>query len=451
MDPSAPGLRAAKICVGAAVGAGLIVGIVEKSASRPGVSADLKHATSHSAGDWTATWGTGVQRPVAGDAASGADWSRNGFSDHSVRQVVRISAGGDRVRIRLSNLYGTRPLRVAGATVGRSGDGARVWPGSIQRVSFGRSVGAVVPAGREIVSDAVPVPVSPLERLAVTLRFVEPTGPATFHRFAMSTAYRASGDHLSDAADGAFTESSDSSYFLSGVEVAGEAGGANRAGKASDADADSGAVVVFGDSFVDGAGAQPGADGRFTDRLAERLFAARRPYGVVNAGIAGGRLLNGSECGGESGLSRFGRDVLARPGVRSVIVQLGAGDIGAPQADDPCLRPDPKVTAQRLIDGHRTLVRAAHARGVRAVGMTVPPLKGARSPFWNAEAEGVRQALNLWIRTGREYDAVVDADRALADPADPALPRPGYVAMGGLHPNEAGGLAIAAAVDLADI
>ncbi|WP_329518954.1 hypothetical protein [Spirillospora sp. NBC_01491] len=207
MDLATPGARAAKLFIGGLAGVALIAGIVERSAS-----------------PWTSAWSTAVQRPVGGDGeddGAGGDWSRKGFSDQSVRQIVRASAGGERVRIRLSNVYGTRPLRVAAATVGRAGGGAAVWPESIRDVTFGRTASAVVPAGREAVSDPVPVPVSPMEGLAVTLRFTDPTGPATFHRFAAATSYRAPGDHLADTAAGAFSESSGSWYYLSGVEVAG--------------------------------------------------------------------------------------------------------------------------------------------------------------------------------------------------------------------------------------
>ncbi|MFC6883617.1 MULTISPECIES: SGNH/GDSL hydrolase family protein [Actinomadura] len=456
MDISTPGARAAKIAIGGLVGTALVVGIVEHSATRQSVSAELKHATSP-ASEWTAAWGAAVQPPVDGDEDSGPNWSRKGFADQSVRQVVRSGAGGSKVRIRVSNAYGTKPLRIAGATVGRSAGGAMMWPGTARAVTFGGGKAggtaggaAVVPAGRELVSDPVPFTTSPLEKLAVTLRFKEPTGPATFHRFGMGTAsYRASGDHLKDEGADAFRESNGSWYYLSGVEVAGAAAGTG--GQSGQGAGGRGTVVAFGDSLVDGVGSTPEADSRFTDDLGERLAAAHRPYGVVNAGIGSNKLLNSSACGGEKALDRFRRDVLDRPGVRSVIVHLGANDIGAPQVEDPCVHPNPKVTARQLIDGHRRLVRAAHARGIRVIGMTVLPMKGARFPLWNPQAEQLRQALNLWIRTGRAYDAVVDADRVLSDPADRPMPRPGYVFMDGLHPNDAGYHAIAGAIDLSDL
>jgi len=388
---------------------------------------------------WVASWGTAVQRPVAGTEDTGPNWSRQGFADQSLRQVVRLTGGGRAVRIRLSNRYGSRPLKVAGATVGRSGGGALVWPDTMREVTFRGAAAVVVPPGGEVVSDAVAMETSPLERLAITLRFTEPTGPATFHRFTTATSYRARGDHLRDIGADAFTQSTNAWYFLSGVEVSPRSGDADRA------------VVAFGDSLVDGVGATPEADSRFTDELAERLVAERRPVTVVNAGIAGGRLLNDSACFGERATARFRRDVLDRPGVSAVIIHLGANDLGFPRLDGECVRPNPPVTAKQLIEGHRALIRAAHERGLRAIGATIVPLRGALLPFWSGRAERIRGEVNEWIRTSGEYDAVLDADRAMADAGRPDRPRPGYVFQDGLHPNDAGYHAIAAALDLGDL
>ncbi|WP_433331071.1 SGNH/GDSL hydrolase family protein [Spirillospora sp. CA-294931] len=430
MNFPTPSDRVAKVAVGALAAVALVAGMVQVESGRPAASAALSSATKGPA--WAGAWGAAMQPPVAGDEDSGPNWSVKGFGDHSLRQVVRVGTGGSQVRIRLSNVYGTRPLKVAGAALGRSAGGAVVWPRSSRRLTFGTSASVVIPAGREVLSDPVPLAVSPLERLAVTTRFTGPTGPATFHRFALTKSYRASGDHLDDVPADAFKQSTGAWYYLSGVEVAGA----------------SGTVVAFGDSLVDGVGTTPEADARFPDRLAERLAAAGRPSGLVNAGIGSAKLLNSSACGGEKAVSRFRRDVLDRPGVRTVIVHLGANDLAAPMAGNPCVKPAPKVTARQLIDGHRELIRQARARGVKVVGVTLGPMKGALFPFWSEEIERVRQELNTWIRDGGEYDSVVDAAGTLSDPADRLMPRPGYVFMDGLHPNDAGHHALAAAIDL---
>ncbi|MFG2133535.1 SGNH/GDSL hydrolase family protein [Streptomyces sp. NPDC048751] len=385
---------------------------------------------------WTGAWGTAVQQPVAGSEDWGPNWSRQGFADQSVRQVVRFATGGSALRIRLSNAYGTTPLRITAATVARSAGDAQVWPGTARELTFGGRQSTTIAPGRELVSDAGSLSTSPLEKLTVTLYFADRTGPASFHRFTTATSYRAAGRHLSDVAGDPFKESTNAWYFLTGVEVSGAASPRR------------GTVVAFGDSLIDGTGATPGADNRFTDKLAERLVAARRPLDVVNAGIGGNRILNDSPCYGDKATDRFPRDVLGRPGVRTVIIHLGANDIGAPQMGDPCMGSAPAVTAGQIIEAHKQLIRAAHAHGVKAVGATILPMKGALFPVYSEQGEKVRTSVNHWIRTSGAYDAVLDVDRALANPVDPALPRPGYVFQDGLHPNEAGFHAIASAMDL---
>jgi lysophospholipase L1-like esterase len=380
---------------------------------------------------WTATWSTSVVAAVP-ELFGVPNWS-GGFSDQTLRQPIRVSKGGSTVRIRLSNVYGTGPLRVAGASIGRAGDGAAVRPGSLKPVAFDGRRSAVVPAGRELSSDAVHLPVSALERLTVTLYLAQPTGAVPFHPFAIATSYRAAGQHLFDRSGGAFGETSQSWYILSGVDVSGAAPHRDR-----------GTVVAFGDSITDGAFSTPDANNRYPDELAERLVAAHRRLGVVNAGIGGNRVLTDAPGFGERATARFQRDALNQPGVRTVIILEGINDIGLGVGDPP-----QPVTAAQLIAGHRALIRAAHARGVRVIGATILPFKGVTFPgYFTEQGEQVRDAVNTWIRTSGEYDAVADFERALADPANPDFLNPVYDSGDGLHPNDAGMRAMAATVNL---
>ncbi|EMD29225.1 SGNH/GDSL hydrolase family protein [Amycolatopsis azurea] len=223
----------------------------------------------------------------------------------------------------------------------------------------------------------------------------------------------------------AYTAESHSWYYLSGVDIA---GGPARS-----------AVVTFGDSITDGVSATKNADNRYPDQLAERLVASREPLAVLNAGIAGNRVLDDSDCCGDSALSRFRRDVLDQPGVRSVVVTQALNDIGF----------DPEVTGAELIQAHRKLIRAARDRGVRIIGGTVTPMKG--SMLDSPRGEQTRGEVNRWIRTGGEYDAVVDFAAVLADPADPAALRAEFDAGDRLHPNDAGLQAMADAIDLSSL
>jgi lysophospholipase L1-like esterase len=382
----------------------------------------------HPAGRATGTWASSMIA-AAPDIFGTPNWS-GGFDNQSVRQVVRVSQGGSGVRIRVSNVYGASPLRLTGATIGRAGEGAAVRPGSLRPVTFGHRGSTVVPAGHEIASDLTPLRVTPLDRLAVTFYFAQPTGPATFHLFGLATSYRAAGDHRLDRDAGAFGETSQSFYYLSGVDVA----GASRT------------VVAFGDSITDGAFSTPDADNRYPDELAERLVAAGRRTGVLNAGIGGNQVLTDQPGFGDRGVARFTRDALDRPGVRTVIILEGINDIGMGEGTG---RP---VTVQQLIDGHQAMIRAAHARHVKVIGATITPTKGVTYPgYYTERGEAVRDAVNEWIRTSGAYDVVADFDRALADPADPDRMRADYNGGDALHPNDAGMRAMAAAVNLRDL
>ncbi|MEV6871538.1 SGNH/GDSL hydrolase family protein [Amycolatopsis sp. NPDC051128] len=382
-------------------------------------------------GQWTATWSTSMVAATP-DIFGMPNWS-GGFSDQSVRQPVRASRGGSAVRIRISNVFGTGPLRLTSASIGRAGAGAAVQPGTLQALSFGGTGSTTVPAGRELDSDPVPLTVAALERLTVTLYFAAPTGPASFHPSAIATSYRSAGNHLADPAAQAFGETSQSWYYLSGLDVTGAAPSGDR-----------GAVVAFGDSITEGSGSTPDADNRYPDELAKRLVAAGRGLGVANAGISGNRLLTDADGMGDRATARFQRDALGRPGVRSVIVLAGVNDLGVGVGTSG--RPP---TPAQLIGGYRALIAAAHARGVRVLGATILPFKGATDQGYYTERGGqVRAAVNNWIRTSGEYDAVVDLARALADPADPDKLRAEYDSGDGLHPNDAGMRAMANTIDL---
>lgn len=363
---------------------------------------------------FTTAWTAPPQSPAAGFTPN---WSQEGFWRQSLRQVVRVTAGGGRVRIRLSNVYGTSPLRVAGATVARTGEGAAVEPGSLRRLTFEGADGVAVPARGQAVSDPAELALEPLESVTVTLRLDAVTGPATFHAQAFATSHRGAGDLLADMTGEGFGETTGSWYYLSAVEVdAGRTDG----------------VVLFGDSVTDGFGSTPDTNRRWSDALAERTG---RP--VLGAGIGGNLLLNDSAWYGEKGVHRFGRDVLDQAGAESAVVLLGLNDIGFSETDEqPTYKPAPLVEADELIDGYRTLIRQARGRALRAIGATLLPFGG--SDHWGERAAKVSREVNAWILGSGEWDAVVDLHRALADPGDPDRLRRAYDFGDHLHPDDAG-------------
>ncbi|MGW1868021.1 SGNH/GDSL hydrolase family protein [Streptomyces mauvecolor] len=368
---------------------------------------------------WGAAWAASPQLPSTGFTPN---WSQEGFSHQSVRQVVRVTEGGDRLRIRLSNAYGTSPLTLTGATVAKAGPGADVQPGSVRELTFGGGKSVSIPAHGELRSDAARLGLERLDSVTVTLYFAGTTGPATCHAQGFADTYRADGDHRADPSGRAFTATSQSWYYLSGVEVG---GGARRDG-----------VALFGDSITDGFGSTSGANRRYSDALAERTG---RP--VVNAGIGGNLVLNDSAWYGERSAARFGRDALDQPGVSTVVVLEGVNDIGFSEAQkgskpQPTYKPAPVVSSAQLIDGYRELIRQAHSRGLKAVGATLLPLKG--SDHWGEHSARVSDEVNEWIRTSGAFDAVADFDKALASKADPDRLAPAYDSGDALHPNDAG-------------
>ncbi|MFD7437917.1 SGNH/GDSL hydrolase family protein [Streptomyces sp. NPDC059861] len=371
---------------------------------------------------FTTAWTASPQVPSEGFTPN---WSREGFWRQSLRQTVRLTAGGGRLRVRLSNAYGTSPVRVAGATVARTAAGAAVEPGSVRRLTFGGAYDAGIPARGQLLSDAVELVVGAREAVTVTLHFDAATGPATFHAQAFTAAHRGPGDLLEDATGAGFDAMTESWYFLAAVEV--------------DARRTDG-IALFGDSLTDGFGSTPGSDRRWSDALARRTG---RP--VINAGIGGNLLLNDSAWYGERGVRRLRRDVLDQPGVDTLVVLLGVNDIGFSETDEqPTYRPAPVLEAAELVAGHREVIRQARGAGLRVAGATLVPFGG--SDHWGERAAKVSHELNEWIRCSGEYDAVVDLHRVLADPADPDRLHPAYDFGDHLHPDDAGYEVMAEAV-----
>jgi lysophospholipase L1-like esterase len=378
------------------------------------------------AGTWIPSW------TASPEASWGAEFALptgtpSTIDDQTLRQVVRLSLGGRRVRLQLSNEYGREPLVIGAAQVAPASS-----PGRGRAVTFGGQAGVVVPPGAPVLSDPVELEVAPLASLAVSLYLPKPTSTQTFHWDGRQTASLAPGNQVS-AAQLPPTPGLTARIFLSAVAV--------------EADAPRGSAVVIGDSITDGNGATMDADTRWPDFLAARLAPQR--IAVLNAGISGGRLL--SDGMGPSALARFDRDVLAQPQLRSVIVLIGINDIAWPgTAFDPQRRP-PELA--ELVAGYRQLIARAHLRGVRVLGATLTPFEGALAgtplaDYFQPHKDALRRQLNAWIRSSGEFDAVIDFDTLLRDPAQPSRLQPAFDSGDHLHPGDAGHRAMAGAVPL---
>jgi lysophospholipase L1-like esterase len=429
-------------CTAAGVAVGLVAALVipslATSATSPGSNHHastsdssapsgnaIPHARIQSArASWVATWAASPMAPS--DSAR----AEQGFSDQTIREIVYVSAGGDALRVHLSNLFGTRPLTIGGASVGEVLDGRELVPASSRRLTFGGRPAVTVPAGATVTSDPLTESVAPLAELAISIYLPGPTGSATNHADAEQTTYVASGDQVADAKGTSFSRRQQSWYFATEVDV--------RTATAE------GTIVAFGDSITDGVGSEAGADDRWPNFLARRLEAALgdRAPGVVDEGIGGNRVLNGSPCFGQSALARFERDALSEPGVRAVIVLEGINDIGF--AMDPakaCTMPVSRpMTAARIEAGYLRLIAMAHARGIRIYLGTLTPAP-AREPL--------RSEVNRWILTSHAADGVINFAAATSEPGDPRYYNPDYNSGDNLHPNDLGYDMMANAIPLA--
>lgn len=329
------------------------------------------------------------------------------YDNAAVRQEVVANAGGKRIRVRMTNALGESPLHFESASLTADG---RALP-----ILFGGRGGATIPAGASLLSDPVAVNVRAFEQLAITVRYGAGAKPAA-HLLPVSVT----------TPDG---------------KVRTGRGPALAAEIDVDRSPPTRVIVALGDSITEGARASAGAYTGWPERFARRLAeSSSGGWVVVNAGISGNRLLRPGA--GPDTLARFDRDVLAIPGVTDVILLEGINDIGwgnaKPATDGP-------VTAEDVIGAYRQIIVRAHAHRVRVIAGTLIPYRG--SVYYTPAGESVREAVNRWIRTSGAFDAVVDFDKAMADPAHPLSIDPAKDPGDHLHPNDTGYAAMAAAID----
>lgn len=395
-------------------------------------------AASAGTAHWIGSWGASPEPPTR---AFGNFPGAPSFSNQTIREVVRLSAAGERLRIRFTNEYGTAPLHIGAVSVALATPAGAVEAATEHRVTFAGQPDAWIPAGAPYLSDPIDLPVKPLATVSISIYLPGSTGPCTCHATGDETAYVSGpGDFTGKPFKAVRTLQSRA--FISGVAV--ETARPART------------IVAFGDSITDGVGATLGANRRWPDLLADRLAAraGRVAWGVVNEGISGNRVLN--DGAGASALRRFDRDVLAVPGVKYVIVFEGVNDLGisyghfsGPLAKAfAALAPPParKANAAALIAGYRQLIARAHAHGIRILGATITPYAG--SAYYSQAGNAQREAINRWIRTSGAFDGVLDFDAAWRDPADPTRIAAALQRGDHLHGNDAGYRALARSINL---
>jgi lysophospholipase L1-like esterase len=403
--------------------------------SSPNVNRDAKQ--------WIGTWATAPQPALPGTLQS--------FQNQSLRLIVHTSAGGTKVRIKISNTFGDQPVLIGGAHIARRAVAADIDPISDRTLMFHGQPSTTVPARSMVVSDPVELDVPALSDLAISLFLPQTVEAKTSHSMAKQTSYVSTdtGDSTS-AVKFPVAKTIHSWPFLTGVDVEASPGAV--------------AIVAFGSSLTDGDGTTSDTNGRWPDVLAERLQKGadgKAEVGVLNEGIIGNRLLHdspkraGNPFGaalGQAGLARFERDVLAQASIRFVIVGLGINDILFPAF--PFTPASEKVSAEDIISGYRQLIARAHQKSIRIIGTTNPPFENSAFTepavsFYTPEREVIRQKINDWIRNSAEFDAVVDFDAVLRDPSHPTQLLPAYDSGDHLHPNNAGCIAEGNAIPLA--
>jgi len=402
---------------------------------------------------WVGTWGTApAGPPLAAQTQT--------FNDQTLRLIVHTSIGGKSVRIRVSNTFGTTPLRIGEAHVALRQSGSSIVASSDRPLTFSGNRSITIPPGAPVLSDPVDLDVPALSDLAVSLHLPGSVQATTIHGSAFQTNYVSLPGNFTGAAAFPTDRTITSWPFLTEVDV-------NAPGAAS--------IVALGDSITDGAVTTLDANRRWPDLLALRLQTARDAVGstaagkqarapldtaglvawgtglgVVNRGIGGNRLLRDpgeQPLFGRAALERFDRDVIATAGVRYMVVLIGINDIGHPGTGTIPASEEP--TVGELIAGYRQLIARAHAKGIAVYGATLTPFEGTVFPgYYSPEKEQIRQGVNNWIRSGDEFDGVIDFDRAVRDPSHPTRMLPAYDSGDHLHPNDLGMQAMANAIPL---
>ncbi|MDB5746374.1 MAG: hypothetical protein JWP72_1222 [Massilia sp.] len=374
---------------------------------------------------WTGTWGTGPAGPPLPATVQT-------FTDQTLRLIVHTSIGGNRVRIRVSNEFGSTPLRIGAAHIGVRGMGSEVAAGTDRVLTFSGNPSITIPAGAPVLSDPVELNVPALGDLAISLYLPGTVQATTIHSVGLQTNYVSLPGDFTAAATLPVQRTITSWPFLTEVDV----------------DSTGPAIVTMGDSITDGTRSTVDTNNRWPDWLARRLQTVRDPVlglnarlGVVNRGINGNRLLSDSPnpLSGRSALERFDRDVLATAGVRYLTLMIGINDIGNSPNENP-------ISPAELIAGYRQVIARAHAKGIAIFGATLTPFEGAG--YYSPQKEVVRQAVNAWIRSSDEFDGVIDFDLVTRDPARPSRFLPAFDSGDHLHPSDLGYQAMGNAVPL---
>lgn len=366
---------------------------------------------------WVTTWACGAQltepqnRPPA-----------PGLTTNTLRQVIHATIGGSRLRARFSNEYGTNAVTIQSVHVANSAGGSAIDPSTDKPLMFHGAASVTLQPGEVTLSDPFDFNLGALSSLTVSIHFGETSWAITGHPGSRATSYIVPGDAVT-ATNMTGAASTQHWYILTGLDV--------------DAPSSSAAVVTLGDSITDGRGSEPDHNNRWPDNFARRLNtnAPTANVAVVNMGVGGGAVVRGGL--GPTALKRFDRDVLQTSGVRWAIVFEGVNDIGGSRGG---------MVATNLINAYQEFIDKAHAKGLRIYGATITPF--GTSFYFSPAHETARETVNDWIRTSGKFDAVIDFDAAVRDPANSTNLLSNYDSGDHLHLSVAGYQRMGEAIDL---
>ncbi|MBZ4677079.1 MAG: family lipase [Anaerophaga sp.] len=369
-----------------------------------------KTADAGTSEKWVGTWSTAPQLVEPHNMPP-----EPGLTNNTLRQKVRVSIGGDSLRLRFSNKFSNSPVTMKKVQIAAANDSSAIDVNTIKNLSFSGASQITMQPGSTVTSDALAFNLKPRMDLAITIYFGQTSPDVTGHPGSRTTSYLMEGDHVSDAVfNGTQT---DHWYVINGIDV-----------KAPESAA---AVVTLGNSITDGRGSGTNKQNRWPDILSERLLENPKTQniGVLNQGIGGNCVLR--TCLGPSALDRFERDVLNQHGVKWLIILEGVNDIG--QTTDSAAAGQ---AAQNLISAYKKMIDKAHKNNIKVYGGTITPIK--KSFYYKDFRETARKTVNEWIRNSGEFDAVIDFDKAMRNPDQPEVMKETVHDGDYLHPNEKG-------------
>ena len=367
---------------------------------------------------WVATWTTAPQLTEDRNEPPTPQ-----FENATVRQKFITSIGGDAFRVRFSNAFGDAPLTIDAAAVAQSAGAGRIEEDTSTPLTFsGGQSSITIQPGALWISDVVEMPLEPMAHLAVTIQTTTAPDGLTGHPGSRTTSYFNYDGAALDTPDLSGDVRVDHWYFLTGVDVLTD-------------EPDAAAVAILGDSITDGRGSTTNGNDRWPDVLSARLRAneATTDVAVLNQGIGGNTILVGGL--GPNMVSRLDRDVLAQPGVKWLIILEGINDLGGGHS-----------SAAEIIAAYDQVITRAHDQGIKVYGATITPY--AECFYWSEEGEAKRAKINEWIRHSGRFDAVLDFDQVVRDPANPLQLLPAYDTGDKLHLNQSGLRALGESIDL---